>query len=304
MVRSLANPLTGITTTNGNIAMCAARDIILDNTFNAAALITLTEGMPPSATNLGNLGVARGLTLNAGNGGTGPGPLEGTLRISPGTSNTVSGAVGDSPINIFYNPTTYLTPTDFSGFFTGDGNNPVVSRMLVFPEVTKNFDGGTTAVPTSLKGNPANVTLIAGPGAIATFENATAGTNKIVTFSGYTLGGPDANRFALPSNCCSPIVQKTTGTIRPAVVPVVIPGVIPVVVPGASSTFPYIGLAAPALATFALYQPGLVPTFASDAGNVFFAIKEEEVVRPTPIPFISPPPPYVAPRYVPKPARN
>ena len=168
--------------------------------------------------------------------------------------------------------------------------------MLVFPEVTKNFDGGTTAVPTSLKGNPANVSLIAGPGAVATFDNATAGTNKVVTFSGYTLGGADANRFVLPSNCCSPIVRKTTGTIRPAVVP------------GVSTTFPYIALAAP---TFALYQSGLMPTYASDAGDVFFAIKEEEAVLPTltpsitpPPPFISPPPPYVAPRYVPKPARN
>ncbi|MCC9046576.1 YDG domain-containing protein, partial [Neisseria gonorrhoeae] len=69
-------------------------------------------------------------------------------------------------------------------------------RMLVFPEVIKNFDGTIAAVLTTLKGNPAGVSLIAGPGATATFDNATAGTNKTVTLTGYTLGGPNASQFA------------------------------------------------------------------------------------------------------------
>ena len=283
------NQNAAIALTNGNLMMCAANDVVIN------AKIKMTNGQDDPTR---SLGLPLGLSLIADTDGTGPGIAGGTviMNVSGAGRPEIVGTAGvAAPVTINYNPVSYAAPTDYlPKFILVD--SALTQRMLVFPEVTKNFDGGITAAPTSLKGNPANVSLIAGPGATATFDNTIAGTNKIVTFSGYSLGGTAANRFALPSNCCAPIVQKTTGTVRPAVVP------------GVSATSPYIALVP---LTFASYRSGLVPTYASDAGDVFFAIKEDEAVLPTvtpsvtpPPPFISPPPPYVAPRYVPKPARN
>ncbi|MDO8439988.1 MAG: YDG domain-containing protein, partial [Polaromonas sp.] len=212
----------------------------------------------------------------------------------------------NAPVTINYNPVSYAAPTDYlPSFILVD--SALTQRMLVFPEVIKNFDGTTTAVLTSLKGDPAGVSLIAGSGATANFDNSTAGTNKTVTFTGYTLGGANASQFALATNCCGTIVQKTTGTIRPAIVPAVIPGAVragSILNPDGSITeLPYVELAMPALFTLASYRSGLMPTYMSDAGDVFFVTKEE-VVAPTVAPFAPPPPPYVAPQYAPKPARN
>ena len=296
--------LTDITTTSGNMEICAGRDIVLGNTFDLGRLLTLNNSVANSNGPF-NPVTQRGMTLRAGNAATGPGVAGGggTLKIDPGTIIKVTGPAGISPINIFYNPTSYAATTDYSGFFaTGDGS-PFTQFMLVFPEVqTKFFDGTTAATLTGLQGTPAGVTL--NPGGVFSFDSAAVGNNVPVTFSGLSLtqapivAGGTARNFALQAPCCGvggQTVTRTTGTIRPVGVAGFIPGV---------SALPYVAITAPAFATFASYLPGLVPTYASDASDVFFTIKEEEVAPPTVIPFISPPPPYLAPRYVPKPARN
>ena len=237
--RSALNPGTAITVTNGNIQMCAGRDVILDNTFNPglAPLITLTDGTTNAGLSLASLGVPLGLTLSAGNAATGPGPLSGTVNFVNGglggtfiTTTNSGGASPGTPIRIVYNPTSYLTPTDYAPDFTGTGG-PVTSAMMVFPGgADKTFDGTTVATFTSLKpdllGNlPAGVTL-AGTG---TFASSAVGANQIVTFSGLTLGGAAAANFALPSPCCGPSrgVGRTTASIIPAVV--VVPPAVAVV---------------------------------------------------------------------------
>lgn len=271
-----------VTTTDGNLMMCAANDV------NISSKITVTNGTLDTTR---SLGLPRGLTISADTDGTGPGVAGGTVIFG---SLAPMAAVTNAPVTITYNPVSYTTPTDYSTKFTLTAGATLTQRMLVFPEVIKNFDGTIAAVLTTLKGNPAGVSLIAGPGATATFDNATAGTNKTVTLTGYTLGGPNASQFALASNCCGTIVQKTTGTIRPAIFGFN---------PDGSVNLPYIELAMPALATLASYRSGLMPTYMSDAGDVFFVTKEEEVAAPTVIPF-APQPPYIAPRYAPRPARN
>ncbi|MDB5946553.1 MAG: filamentous hemagglutinin family outer membrane protein, partial [Ramlibacter sp.] len=65
--------VAGLTTITGNIAMCAAHDVILNNSFDGAALVTLSTGSATAGQDLANLGVLRGLSLLAGNAGTGPG---------------------------------------------------------------------------------------------------------------------------------------------------------------------------------------------------------------------------------------
>ncbi|MDI1274159.1 filamentous hemagglutinin N-terminal domain-containing protein [Polaromonas sp.] len=283
------NVNAAVTATDGNLMMCAANDVNISNK------ITVTNGTLDAAR---SLGLPRGLTLSADTDGTGPGVAGGTVVFA---ALAPMAAVTNAPVVVTYNPVSYTTPTDYSTKFTLTAGATLTQRMLVFPDATRYFDGTTNAVLTTLKGDPAGVSLIAGPGATATFDNATAGTNKSVTFTGYTLGGPNASQYALASSCCAPIVQKTTGTIRPAILPTTVRGV--TVNPDGSIDLPYVELAMPALATLASYRSGLMPTYLSDAGDVFFVTKEEEAAAPTVIPF-TPPPPYIAPRYAPRPARN
>ncbi|MES2400972.1 MAG: filamentous hemagglutinin N-terminal domain-containing protein [Pseudomonadota bacterium] len=261
------NMNAAVTATDGNLMMCAANDV------NISAKITLTNGtLDPTR----SLGLARGLTLSADTDGTGPGLAGGTVVFG---ALTPPAAVTNAPVVVNYNPVSYTTPTDYSTKFTLTGGATLSQRMLVFPEAEKYYDGTTNTVFYSLKGNPAGVSLIAGPGATATFDNATPGINKSVSFTGYTLSGPNAAQYALATTCCGPIVQKTTSSIKP----------------GSNFTF------GSALAVFAFNQAGMMPTYMSDAGDVFFSLKEEEVPEVTPLP---PRLPYVAPKYLPKPARN
>lgn len=281
-----------ITVTDGNLMMCAANDV----SINAA--LTLTRGTSIATR---SLGLPLGLTLSADTDGTGPGVAGGTVIINAlAPPVTVTGP--NAPATINYNPASYAAPTDYAPRFTLTGGATLTQRMLVFPEATKFFDGTTTAFLTSLKGSPAGVTLIAGPGSSATFDTAAVGANRTVSFTGYTLGGPNAALYAFASNCCGAITQKTTATIRPAAIT---RGVLTDI----EEYSDYFELATPALASFAVNRQGLMPTYTSDAGDVYLAIKEETpaVVAPVVRPPRPPAPraaPYVAPQYAPKPARN
>jgi len=272
LVRNATNPTAGITVTDGNLTMCAGNEINLSNTFNAASLFTLTTGSTTGGEDLANIGVALGVVLSAGNAGTGPGAAAGTVIFTPGTFATVTGP--NAPITINYNPTTYLTPTDFTPNFTGTGG-PISARMLVFPDgANKAFDGTTAATFTSLKGTPAGVTLVAGPGATATFDTAAVGVAKPITFTGFTLGGANANSFALPLTCCGTIVGRTTGSVTPA--PVIVPVIVPAIVATPLGVIPAAAVVTaivPALVATPLVAvpdttvvPAILPT--SDSGGV------------------------------------
>ena len=143
---------------------------------------------------------------------------------------TPPAAITDADINIRYNPTSYTTPNNYSVNFT-QVRAPLTQRMLVFPGgADRAFNGTTAAVFTSLKGAPAGVTLLAGPGATtAVFDSAAVGVNTGISFTGYTLTGARAAEYALPVTCCSPIVGRTTATITAAPIVVVPPVVLPVV---------------------------------------------------------------------------
>lgn len=205
------NVNAAISTTDGNITMCAG------NNINIRSALTLTRGSSiPSQ----SLGLALGLVLNAGNNGNGPGVAGGTVAFAPLTPPAaVTGP--NAPVTIYYNPTSYTTPTDYSANFTLV-NSLLTQFMLVFPDgANKTFDGTTAATFTGLKGSPVGVALLANPGSIANFDNPNVGLGKTVSFTGFSLTqgpiltGGTARNFALPVSCCGPIVGRTTADITP-----------------------------------------------------------------------------------------
>ncbi|MDP4032270.1 MAG: filamentous hemagglutinin N-terminal domain-containing protein, partial [Pseudorhodobacter sp.] len=164
------NVYHAITTTDGNIALCAGHDVHID------AAITLTRGSTIAAQ---SLGLPVGLTLIAGADGTGPGEGGGTIVFSPLAPPIT---VTNAPATINYNPVSYSAPTDFSTRFTLTEGATLTQRMLLFPDGSREYDGTTETTLTGFRttagsGLPDGVTLVAGPGATATFDSAGAGAD-------------------------------------------------------------------------------------------------------------------------------
>lgn len=302
--------LTGITTTHGNIEICAGNNINLGNTFDGAALLTLTTSVAASLPPTGPV-TPRGMTLMAGTNGTGPGAAAGTINMAVGTIITVTGPAGISPINIFYNPTSYITPTDYSLFFATGNGGPYHQFMLVFPDgANKTFDGGTTTTFTGLKGAPPGVTL-AGAGT-ADFLDAAVGVDKTVNFTGFTLtqaalspGGLGIN-YAFANSCCGPAVSRTMATIiaAPPPVPPVPPGGVPgpeaeeMMGPEYLAPAAVLGVAPSLMPNVEL--AGLPPQLSSVAP----VVAEVETPPPVVVPAENPPEVYVPPVRPPKQDRN
>ena len=275
------NMNAAMTTTDGNIEICAAQDI------NISAKITLTRGGSIPAQ---SLGLPQGLVLSAGNGGTGPGVAGGTVIFTPGTPPvTVTGP--NAPVTIIYNPVSYTSPGDYSGNFTLTSGAALTQRMLVFAAGgDKTFDGTTTATLTGLKGAPLGVTLVAGAGSSATFETPNVGTDKLVTLTGYSLGGANAGKFALAAPCCGPAVAKTTANITAAPAPTPAPTIAPTPAPTPAPTIAPTPAPTPAPTIAPTPAPTPAPTIAPTPA-------------PTPAPTIAPTPaPTPAPTIAPTPA--
>ncbi|RYF89082.1 MAG: filamentous hemagglutinin N-terminal domain-containing protein, partial [Caulobacteraceae bacterium] len=193
-----------ITTTDGNISLCAGHDVHID------AAVTLTRGSTIPAQ---SLGLPVGLTLLAGAAGTGPGVDGGTVIFSPLAPKVT---VTKAPVRIAYNPTSYATPSDFGIQFTLTEGATLTQQMLLFPDGGRVFDGTTATVLTGFNttpasGDPVGVTLVAGPGAVANFDDAAVGTDVGITYSGYGLAGANADQYTLAGFCCT-AGFRTTGT--------------------------------------------------------------------------------------------
>lgn len=197
-----------MTTTDGNMALCAGHDVHIE------AKITLTRG---STIPEQSLGLPVGMTLIAGADGTGPGVGGGTIVFAP-LAPPVTVTV--APVTIAYNPVSYAAPSDFSTNFVLTEGATVTQRMLLFPNGDKVFDGTNNAVLSGFNSNaqsgvPTGVSLVAGPGATATFDSSGVGSNVGITYSGYTLTGPEADRYALAGSCCVS-TYRTRGSIAAA----------------------------------------------------------------------------------------
>lgn len=207
-----------ITVTDGSITLCALRDIdiVKDGTHPGTA-ITTTDS---AAADVGigdftaiagrdvNIVLAKLTTtggsvlLSGGFDNSGPaGLIGGTVVFAPGTPtySVTSGAPDTVTVN--YTPTSYTTPHDYSTNFTLVGGVLLNAKMLVFPNWTKAYDGTTTATASGFLGTPlpANVSLVTGTS--ATFDTAALGTDKTVTYAGYSLTGTNADAYALWVSC-------------------------------------------------------------------------------------------------------
>jgi filamentous hemagglutinin family protein len=306
-----ATPGAVMTATDGNIMMCAAENI------NVSGAITVTDG---STISTESLGLPRGLTLNAGYGATGAGVGGGTVIFAPLTPPVT---VTNVPVVINYNPVSYTAPTDFSGNFIA--GTVLTQRMLVFAAGgDKAFDGTTTANLAGLKGNPLGVTLIAGPGSTANFETSATGPNKSITYMGYSLGGTNANDFALAMNCCGPVMARTSADITPAapaipppvaVAPPVVAAPIAAIAPPAAD-FPMAltrpAVVAPVAAPYtlaSLLAPVIALTVVPAAMPNVAVVDEPraapaEAIAPAPAPAAKTQVPYVAPKRQPRQGRG
>lgn len=282
------NQKAAITVTDGNLMMCAA------NNVNIFAALTLTRGTSDPTR---SLGLPLGMTLSADTDGTGPGIAGGTVVFD---SLAPLATVTKAPVNIYYNPISYTAPTDYSNRFTLTEGATLRQFMLVFAAGgDKAFDGTTTTTLTGLKGNPAGVTLVPGTGAKANFDNPDAGPNKRITYTGYTLAGPDAGKYALPLNCCGPVVAHTTGTITPP--PTTPPTTPPPTTP--PPTPPTTPPTTPPPVGPPILMPPPQPPVTVPPGTLVVVVPPQ-LPPPLTITETTPPPPYVAPVYKPKPYRN
>jgi hypothetical protein len=246
------------------------------------------------------------LTLSADTDGTGPGIAGGTVIFD---SLAPPATVTAAPVNIYYNPVSYTAPTDYSKYFTLTEGAALRQYMLVFADGgDKTQDGTTTTTLSGLKGDPIGVTLVAGPGASANFDSPESGTNKQITFSGYTLAGPNAGAYALPFNCCGPIMAHTTGGIwPPPVTPpppgTPPPGTPPPVTPPPPGTPPGTPLPPPVTTIYTPPPPGVV---VSPPPPDTLVVVTPQSPPPVTLSVVSPPKkvPHVVPVLKPKPYRN
>jgi len=269
------NQSGSITVTDGNLMMCAANDV------NIAGAITVTNGTNDPTR---SLGLPRGLTLSADTDGTGPGITGGTVRFNALAPPVT---VTNAPVAVYYNPVSYTTPTVYTTNFTLTAGATLSSYMLVFATGgDRAFNGTTTTTLNGLIGNPAGVSLVAGPTASANFASSAIGNNQAITYSGYTLAGPNASSYALALNCCGPVLAHTTGSIT-APAGTVQPGNVQ---PGGRPP----GLTPSSPVTLVPGDIGpLVTVEDTQPTNTLEITQIEEV-----------PPPYVAPVFVPVPYRN
>ncbi|NDP38543.1 MAG: filamentous hemagglutinin N-terminal domain-containing protein [Rhodoferax sp.] len=172
-----------VTTTDGDAILKAGRDIVI------AAAMTTTNG---------------NVLLRAGSKPSAevPGLIGGTVVFGPGVRYTVNGtAPVPEAVTVDSTPASYATPNDFSGNFILTGGATLTQHMLVFAQGNDKVYDGDRDATLSFRGDPTlggTVTLVPGTGL---FDTKDVGTDKPITYTGYSLGGADAAKFALWGTC-------------------------------------------------------------------------------------------------------
>ena len=172
-----------VTTTDGDVLLKAGRDIVV------AAAMTTTRGDV-----LLRAGSEPSLAM--------PGLIGGTVVFTTDIPYTINGQ-GANTITVDYTPTSYNSPKDYSGNFTGA---TLTQHMLVFAKGNDKVYDGNRDATLSFRGDPTlggNVTLVPDTTATALFDTKDVGTDKPIkiTYNGYSLGGTNASKFVLWNAC-------------------------------------------------------------------------------------------------------
>ncbi|KFE50559.1 filamentous hemagglutinin N-terminal domain-containing protein [Pseudomonas syringae] len=180
-----------ITTTGGNLKLLALNDVNQNATITATQDGGIGGNVSMVAGNDVNLNQVLTVTngnalLVAGNDGLD----KGTVKFK--AKAVVTGTV--STVKIYYAPTSYVPPTDFTGNFTLTGGATLTPFMWTYLQADNKVYDGNNAAILSLRKNPPGVVA---QGGTATFDTADVGTGKTVTYNSYSLGGADSGLYAL-----------------------------------------------------------------------------------------------------------
>ncbi|WP_367869961.1 two-partner secretion domain-containing protein [Pseudomonas congelans] len=180
-----------ITTTGGNLKLLAVRDV----NQNAAINATQAGGNGGNVTMVAGKDVRLNQVLTVTNGNVllvaaNDGLDQGTVSFA--AKAVVTGTL--STVNIYYAPTSYTVPTDFTGNFTLTGGATLKPFMWTYLQADNKVYDGNNAAILSLRRNPPGVVA---QGGTATFDTANVGTGKTVTYNSYSLGGADSGLYAL-----------------------------------------------------------------------------------------------------------
>jgi filamentous hemagglutinin family protein len=187
---------------NGDIIL-ANGALVGGNDWTSGTTLTLSAYRNVELRGTANIDAYAGtgnIVLRADNGGTGAGTV-----ILSNQSNIFGSASGS--VKIYYNPTSYTTPTDYAGL-TDMYGDPTIryanlsSYMLVnlgAAIANKTYDGTAAATIAAIwpnAGLPSGI-VIDTSGAHASFASKNAGINKTVTIGGVVMGGANAGLYAL-----------------------------------------------------------------------------------------------------------
>jgi hypothetical protein len=173
------------------IRLTAGRDINTSTTAAIAGSVATTqlEFMAGHDININSAVVAgaagSGVKMYAGLNGTGPGAASGTVRLAA--------AVAAPTISIRFNPDGYINTNTAIAQFTAGAD----ARAWVYLQANNKVYDSTTSATIAMQGTPTDGGKVLLVGGSASFADKNAGVGKTVSYTGYQLGGLDANHFAL-----------------------------------------------------------------------------------------------------------
>jgi len=173
------------------IKITAAWDITTSTTAAIAASAATTQI---------ELKAGRHISVNsaiaAGAAGSGIGLMSGLASTGPGAAGgavKLAAAVAAPTIRIRFNPDGYAN----IGIEIAKYPALADAKAWVYVQGNNKVYDGTGVATLSLQGQPDVANAVSLTTGTASFADKAAGSQKVITFSGYQLGGLDANKFAL-----------------------------------------------------------------------------------------------------------
>jgi filamentous hemagglutinin family protein len=180
---------------NAAISEVAAGSII---SLNAGRNVNVNAALTTEAAG-SSISLISGLNAKA------PGVASGTVTLAP------SATVSSIATTIRFNPVSYANTSAEIAGYGAKVTGIMDAKAWLFARANNKTYNGTNAATLSFQGVPSaggDVKMVPG---ISAFDSQDTGTGKTVTFSGATISGTDANKFALFATA-----GTTTANITPA----------------------------------------------------------------------------------------